>query len=147
MPKGTILLSPRAPTGHLDLARNDVTTNQGFKSFVPNNGFSMPFISYKIQNSIKTIEQYASGSTFKEISRSVFRSIKTLLPVKSIVKEYTEKVKSIFERQELCEIENRSLSELRDWLLPMLMNGQVRVMGDEGKERMAAEAASNYYNE
>lgn len=144
MPKGTILLSSRAPIGYLAIAGNDVTTNQGFKSFVPSNGFSTPFIFYTIQNSIKTIEQYASGSTFKEISTSVLRSIKTVLPVRSIVKEYTEKVKSIFERQELCETENRLLSELRDWLLPMLMNGQVRVMGDEGDVRMAAEPEAKY---
>lgn len=144
MPKGTILLSSRAPIGYLAIAGNDVTTNQGFKSFVPTNGFSISYIFYTIQNSIKTIEQYASGSTFKEISTSVLRSITTVLPKKAVVKEYTETVKSIFERQELCEIENRTLNELRDWLLPMLMNGQVRVMGDEGEVRMAAEPSGTY---
>lgn len=40
---------------------------------------------------------------------------------------YTVIVKGIFERQNILEIENQKLTELRDWLLPMLMNGQVKV--------------------
>ncbi|WP_205768230.1 restriction endonuclease subunit S [Aggregatibacter actinomycetemcomitans] len=38
-PAGTILMSSRAPIGYMAIARNEVTTNQGFKSFIPNKGF------------------------------------------------------------------------------------------------------------
>jgi type I restriction enzyme S subunit len=127
MPKGTILLSSRAPVGYLAISREDVTTNQGFKSFVPDKGFSTEFVYYTIKNMIPAIENNAVGSTFKEISAATLKIIPICLPVKKVVDNYTDIVKPIFDRQNNLEIENQKLTELRDWLLPMLMNGQVKV--------------------
>ena len=126
-PENTVLMSSRAPIGYMAIARNELTTNQGFKSFIPNKGYSPEFIFYTVQNSLKAIIQYSSGSTFKEVSGSVLKTIKVVLPATDKAKEYTEKVSPIFERQNLLELESKKLSELRDWLLPMLMNGQVTV--------------------
>lgn len=127
MPKGTILLSSRAPVGYLAISRESVTTNQGFKSFVPNKGFSTEFVYYSIKNMIPAIENNAVGSTFKEISAATLKTIPICLPDKKVVEIHSEIVKPIFERQNNLEIENQKLTELRDWLLPMLMNGQVKV--------------------
>ena len=126
-PKDTILLSSRAPIGYMAISRNDVTTNQGFKSFIPNKGFSTPFVYYAIKNSMQSIVQHASGSTFKEISLTSIKSIKVCLPDNIVVNLYTEKVKPIFRQQDILEQENQQLTQLRDWLLPMLMNGQVSI--------------------
>jgi len=49
------------------------------------------------------------------------------LPPVSITEKYKEAVDAIFERQNKLELESQTLTELRDWLLPMLMNGQVKV--------------------
>lgn len=133
LPKSIVLLSSRAPIGYMAIARQDLTTNQGFKSFVPNNGYSTEFIYYLVEISMKIIKQNASGSTFKEISAGVLKSISVYLPEKDILKTFKEKVEPIFKRQDLLELENQKISELRDWLLPMLMNGQVLVGGVEGK--------------
>lgn len=126
-PKGTVLLSSRAPIGYMAIARNPVTTNQGFKSIIPNKGYSSQFVYYTLKNSMKTIVQYASGSTFKEVSGTVLKTVLVCLPKSSIVDTYTKTVASIFDRQDILELENQHLSSLRDWLLPMLMNGQVKV--------------------
>ena len=126
-PKGTVLLSSRAPIGYIAIARNEVTTNQGFKSFIPTKGYSTEFIYFAIKNSLKAITQYASGSTFKEISGTVLKTVKIELSKNNLTNEFTEKVKNIFKRQNLLEQENEQLCKLRDWLLPMLMNGQVVV--------------------
>lgn len=126
-PAGTVLLSSRAPIGYMAIARNELTTNQGFKSFLPNKGYTTPFIYYTVKNSLNTIVRYASGSTFQEISGSVLKTVKACLPPSEVVEQYTQIVDSIFDRQNLLEQENQQLSELRDWLLPMLMNGQVTV--------------------
>ncbi len=133
MPKGTILLSSRAPIGYLAISREKVTTNQGFKSFVPNKGFSTEFVYYSVKNMIPAIENNAAGSTFKEVSASTLKSIPVCLPIQSVVEKYTKIAKNIFHRQDLLELENQHLTILRDWLLPMLMNGQVRV-GEAGKK-------------
>lgn len=126
-PEGTVLLSSRAPIGYIAIARNTVTTNQGFKSFIPNKGYSPYFIYYTLKNSLKTIVQYATGSTFKEISGSVLKTIKIHLPDPQLVKQFTNIVTPFFKQKNILEQENQQLSSLRDWLLPMLMNGQVKV--------------------
>lgn len=133
MPKGTILLSSRAPIGYLAISREIVTTNQGFKSFVPDKGYSTEFIYYSVKNMIPAIEKNAVGSTFKEVSGSTLKGIVTPLPPVKLVNTYNKKVESIFQKQDLLELENQQLASLRDWLLPMLMNGQVTVKEAEEK--------------
>lgn len=127
MPKGTVLLSSRAPIGYMAISNNIVTTNQGFKSFIPKRYFSTPFIFYTIKNALPEIINNASGSTFKEVSASTLKTIKIIIPPESIIERYTKKVAAIFEIQSTLESENQKLSELREWLLPMLINGQVKV--------------------
>ncbi|MFM6530720.1 MAG: restriction endonuclease subunit S, partial [Dolichospermum sp.] len=127
-PKGTILLSSRAPIGYMAVARNEVTTNQGFKSFIPNKRFSIPFVYYTVKNSMNAIIKQASGSTFKEVSLTTLKdNVYICLPSNTVVDFYTKKVNSIFKQQDILEQENQQLTQLRDWLLPMLMNGQITV--------------------
>lgn len=129
MPAGTILLSSRAPIGYLAIATEKVTTNQGFKSFVPNKGFSTEFIYYTVKSMIPAIENNAVGSTFKEVSATTLKSIPICLPDNVVLKSYSDIVDSIFKRQSEAEREIKQLCELRDWLLPMLMNQQVKASG------------------
>ncbi|WP_420575251.1 restriction endonuclease subunit S [Ekhidna sp.] len=147
MPPGTILLTSRAPIGYTAIAREETTTNQGFKSIVPSKGYSTEYTYYTVRLYIKAMIQYASGSTFKEISGGTLRTIKISVPPKELVISFTDKVESIFKKQDILEKENQKLSELRDWLLPMLMNGQVTVgeakdYVQESEVRMAAEPTS-----
>ena len=126
-PTGTVLMSSRAPIGYMAIARNEVTTNQGFKSFIPNKGFSKEFVFYAVKNSLKSIMQSASGSTFKEVSATTLHSIQAVFPKHELVEKYTERSKKIFKIQDNLEQQNHQLTQLRDFLLPMLMNGQVFV--------------------
>lgn len=135
MPKGTVLLSSRAPIGYLAISREEVTTNQGFKSFVPKEDYSAEFIYYCIYNQIPKIEAYSSGSTFKEVSASTLKTINISIPNKEVLEDYYKISKPIFKKQNLLESENQKLSELRDWLLPMLMNGQVTVASLRGTKQ------------
>ena len=129
-PIGTVLMSSRAPIGYMAIARNEVTTNQGFKSFIPNKGYAKEFVFYAVKNSLKAIIQSSSGSTFKEVSLTTLRTIKMVLPNKDISNEYSRLVTKIFEEQDDLEQQNQQRAQLRDFLLPMLMNGQVGV-GDD----------------
>lgn len=130
-PRGTVLLSSRAPIGYMAIARGDITTNQGFKSFIPSKNFSSAFIYYAVKRALKAIIQYASGSTFKEVSGSVLKTVKVCLPDTEVVAQFTSAVEPIIRRQDLLEQENQQLLELRDWLLPMLMSGQVTVSSQD----------------
>ena len=126
-PDGTVLMSSRAPVGYLAIATKELTTNQGFKSFIPDKKYGKNYIYYTLQNCLKVIEQNASGSTFKEISANVLKDIKVLQPNLEIVKKFEIKVSSINNYIRDNEVQNQELTQLRDWLLPMLMNGQVKV--------------------
>jgi len=126
-PAGTVLLSSRAPIGYMAISRNEVTTNQGFKSFIPNKGYSSEFIYYTVKDSLKAITQYASGSTFKEVSGGTLKTVKIVLPKMNLSDAFKNRIKPIFSKQDFIERENEKLAQLRDWLLPMLMNGQVTV--------------------
>ncbi|MEW8639123.1 MAG: restriction endonuclease subunit S, partial [Candidatus Thiodiazotropha endolucinida] len=128
-PKNTVLMSSRAPIGYMAIARNELTTNQGFKSFVPTKGYSSEFVFYTVKNAMKAIIQYSSGSTFKEVSGGGLKTVKICLPATEVANSYAEAVKDVFEKQNILELESEKLAELRDWLLPMLMNGQVTVKG------------------
>ena len=144
MPKNTVLLSSRAPIGYLAISREEVTTNQGFKSFVPKKDYSAEFIYYCVNNQIPKIETYSSGSTFKEVSASILKTINISIPNNEVLEEYYKISKPIFKKQNLLELENQKLSELRDWLLPMLMNGQVSVGELEQELGMVAEESDKY---
>lgn len=126
-PEGTVLMSSRAPVGYLAIATKELTTNQGFKSFIPDKKYDKNYIYYTLQNCLKVIEQNASGSTFKEISATVLKDITIIQPNLDIVKKFEEKVSSINSYIKVKEEQNQELIQLRDWLLPMLMNGQVKV--------------------
>ena len=126
-PEGTVLMSSRAPVGYLAIATKELTTNQGFKSFIPDKEYDKNYIYYTLQNCLKVIEQNASGSTFKEISATVLKDITIIQPNLDIVKKFEEKVSSINSYIKVNEEQKQELTQLRDWLLPMLMNGQVKV--------------------
>ena len=126
-PEGRVLMSSRAPVGYLAIATKELTTNQGFKSFIPDKKYSKNYIYYTLQNNLKVIEQHASGSTFKEISATVLKDITVIQPNLDFVKKFEEKVSSINSYIKVNEEQNQELTQLRDWLLPMLMNGQVKV--------------------
>lgn len=124
-PAGTVLLSSRAPIGYMAIARNELTTNQGFKSFIPSKNYSTEYVYYAVKNSLPVIMKNASGSTFKEVSGAVLKSIEVMLPAFPIADNFTKPVAEIFSRQDKLEQENQQLTALRDWLLPLLMNGQI----------------------
>ena len=68
LPKGTVLFSSRAPIGYVAVAANPVSTNQGFKSFVPPAGISSDYVYYWLVSAKRFAEKLANGTTFLEIS-------------------------------------------------------------------------------
>jgi len=127
LPKGSILMSSRAPIGYVAINSIEATTNQGFKSFVPKEKNITEFLYFTIKSSIPIMEQFSSGSTFKEISASTLKTIQIAIPPESMIDRFSQLTGSIFKSIELREQESDELAKQRDWLLPMLMNGQVRI--------------------
>lgn len=127
MPKHSVLLSTRAPIGYLAISGNEVSTNQGFKSIIPDAGYHEYYIYYLLKRNIPAISRQGVGTTFKEVSKETLSDFRLLLPPKPIANEFANTVSSLCENRCVLEKENEELTKLRDWLLPMLMNGQARV--------------------
>ena len=127
MPAGTVLFSSRAPIGYIAIAQNELTTNQGFKSVIPNENIGTSYVYFLLKNLLPTIEGMASGSTFKEISGAGMKSVPTVMPDVNIIQLFNNFCEPIFKEQEVLEAENRRLSTLRDSLLPKLMSGEIDI--------------------
>ena len=136
LPIDTILMSSRAPIGLLAIAKTELCTNQGFKSFVPKEESLATYLYYYIQIHIKQIEQLGTGTTFKEISREDVLKFPVLIPNNETLNLWKENVTTINDRQLELQKENENLTKLRDELLPLLMNGQVSVNYDLSHKRM-----------
>ena len=68
LPQGSVLFSSRAPIGYTAIASQAVTTNQGFKSFVPATGIASDFLYYWLTSVKRIADEFASGTTFLELS-------------------------------------------------------------------------------
>ena len=68
-----------------------------------------------------------TGNTFANMNKADFGGIVLIAPETSTLKLFHEKVEATFEAILNRTVESQYLTQLRDWLLPMLMNGQVTV--------------------
>ncbi|EAA4686218.1 restriction endonuclease subunit S [Salmonella enterica subsp. enterica serovar Hull] len=75
MPAGAILFSSRAPIGYVAVASNEISTNQGFKSFVFTNDIYPDYAYYYLRNIRHLAEEMGTGTTFKEISGSAAKTL------------------------------------------------------------------------
>jgi len=133
MPKGTVLFSSRAPIGYIAIAKNEVSTNQGFKSIIPKSNIGSEFVYQFLKMNKEIIESRASGSTFKEISGGELKKIPAIIPSNNIIYRYnliTIKISSFIKNN---EEELEKLRTIRDTLLPKLMSGEIRVPVEEEK--------------
>lgn len=81
MPAGTVLLSSRAPIGYIAIAENEICTNQGFKSIIPDRGkVDSEFLYYSLKNNVEEIKDLGVGTTFAEISGKVLENYEIDLP-------------------------------------------------------------------
>ena len=130
LPPNTILMSSRAPIGLLSIAKTELCTNQGFKSFVPKAENISTYLYYYLNIHIKQIEQLGTGTTFKEVSREDVLKFPILKPSDAILDLLEKQVSALNNKQFVIQKENEFLTKQRDELLPLLMNGQVSVNYD-----------------
>lgn len=101
---------------------------------------------YHLKDIEKAMTNKSAGTILKNVSQGTLKDLKFPMPGKHfdyVLNAFNSTIEPILGKINLIQKENQSLIELRDWLLPMLMNGQVRVREDEGV-RMAAEPSAVY---
>lgn len=126
LPKGTLLLSSRAPIGYLAITNIPIAINQGFIAI---NAMEMStlFMLHWLKENMEKVVCRANGSTFLEISKTNFKSIDIIIPDLNVVRIFDENVNPIFENVMMFEKQTTTLAAIRDALLPKLMSGEIEV--------------------
>lgn len=111
LPKNTVLFSSRAPIGYVAIAANDLCTNQGFKSVIPNDKTDFMFLFYLLKYNKDAIENMASGTTFKEVSGATMRKIVVRVPDLETQKRIAKVLSALDDKIELNNQINKNLEE------------------------------------
>lgn len=125
--KGDILLSVRAPVGDMNIANTDCCIGRGLAALNSKEGFD-GFLFYVMKYFKQVFDRRNSeGTTFGSITKNDLYSLRLAYPPKELLEKYDSIVSKYNEMIFIRSMENQKLEELRDWLLPMLMNGQISI--------------------
>ncbi|EHZ3054272.1 restriction endonuclease subunit S [Salmonella enterica subsp. enterica] len=125
--KGDILLSVRAPVGDMNIANADCCIGRGLAALNSKSG-SDGFLFYVMKYFKQVFERRNSeGTTFGSITKDDLHSLSVVYPQSDLLKKYDDIVSGYNKMIFVRSLENQDLTKLRDWLLPLLMNGQVTV--------------------
>ena len=80
IPAGAVIMSTRAPIGHLGIASVPLCTSQGCKTFVPGADVDTEFLYFSLLTHIEDIQALGSGSTFQEVSKTKLSKFEICLP-------------------------------------------------------------------
>ncbi|MBB5171918.1 restriction endonuclease subunit S [Texcoconibacillus texcoconensis] len=129
LPAKTVLLSSRAPIGYVAIASNELSTNQGFKSFIPSKAYHPEYLYWYMKFSKGYLESISSGSTFKELSGSKCKEISFPMPPMEEQKRIADKVKRLLnkidEAKELIEEAKESFELRRAAILDKAFHGEL----------------------
>ncbi|AKB07920.1 TPA: restriction endonuclease subunit S [Vibrio cholerae] len=140
LPENSVLMSSRAPIGYLALAKIPVAINQGYIAIPSTTRLSQEYVLYWLDSSIDEIKGIAGGTTFAEISKHTFKSIKMIVPDSKVTDIFSNLAKGYLDKITLNVKEVATLTKLRDTLLPKLISGELRL--DEIELAVEEEAVS-----
>ena len=125
--EGDILVSVRAPVGTLNIADRACCIGRGLAAMHSKNG-SNGYL-YRVMADFKQVfdRRSSEGTTFGSITKDDLFGLKVLIPDGQTLKTYSRMANDWMRLAATRDKEARELVKLRDWLLPLLMNGQVRV--------------------
>ena len=114
--------------------------------FQVNNVIEKNYLFYFLKDMEKNTTSKSGGTIMPNVNQDTMKRMLVIEPNVNVVIKFNEFINPIFKKMNGVIQENQKLTELRDWLLPMLMNGQVKVSDVEDKVelRMAAEPKIKY---
>ena len=129
LPPNTVLFSSRAPIGYVAIAANEVCTNQGFKSVIPNENTDPLFLFYLLKYNKDKIEGMGSGTTFKEVSGNTMKNIVVNVPNDKKVQEKIAAILGSIDNK--IEENERINNNLLEQVLTLYRNKFVDTVNDE----------------
>lgn len=122
LPKNTILLTTRAPIGYIAIAKNELSTNQGFKSLIMKNGNIPEFFYYLLKNNIEIIKNLGNGTTFMEVNSASLKNLELPIPPLEEQRKIASILSSLDDKIELNNRMNKILEEtaqtiFKEWFI------------------------------
>ena len=132
--KGDILFASIAPLGRCYLIQEEPQTwdiNESVFSIRPQNNIPSEYLYMFLMSEtfVKKAENSSTGSVFAGIRIKTLEGMLLVIPDNKILQLFKEKISKILLQKHIKEYENQELTTIRDFLLPMLMNGQVTIQG------------------
>ena len=120
MPKGTVLLSSRAPIGKLAITTESMCCNQGFKNIICGKDIVNVYVYYYLMLTMDSIKELGVGATFKEVSKKSITTYNIVLPPLPLQQEFAKKIEAIETqkaaiKQSLAEAETLLASRMDYW--------------------------------
>lgn len=128
LPEGSLCVSCIATVGEIGFTTEWSHTNQQINSIVFEDETNRYYLYFALKNYFENANASAkTGNTFANMNKEDFSGIRIILPNKEIKNNFQEISEPYFAQIKCLQGQNQELTQLRDWLLPMLMNGQVKV--------------------
>ena len=128
LPEGSLCVSCIATVGEIGFTTEPSHTNQQINSIVFEDETNRYYLYFVLKNYFENANASAkTGNTFANMNKEDFSGIRIILPSEEIKKNFHEISEPYFAQIKCLQGQNQELIQLRDWLLPMLMNGQVKV--------------------
>ena len=125
--KGDICVSCIGTVGVIGIVGKIAQTNQQINSISNPQNFNKYFLLNYLDRYFKDNFTAKKGAVLDNMNKAEFESIIIINPIQNIKEIYYGKVKFLYEKIDTNIQQIQHLQSLRDWLLPMLMNGQISV--------------------
>jgi type I restriction enzyme S subunit len=126
-PPYSVMMTSRATLGVISINTTDACTNQGFITCIPNERFPLYTLYHWLKENVETFISLGTGSTFKEITKGVFKTIQLVVPPPDVVSQFEKTMQPLALQILNLQRKNANLRRTRDLLLPKLISGELDV--------------------
>ena len=124
---GTTIISARGTVGKCAMVSRPMAMNQSCYGVSGNEGISNTFVYYSVFLSVSELQSKGHGSVFNTITGDTFKSINVAFSGGRLTREFDNLVSPYFDKILANSLQAKTLSKLRDTLLPKLMSGELRI--------------------
>lgn len=122
-PKNTVFITARGTVGKVVMGGRDMAMNQTNYALIGKNGIGQYFVYNITLQLVKRLLKKANGAVFNAITTRDFSSEQVVIPKYNIIEDFCDRVAPIYKQVLVYNQESERLVQLRDTLLPKLMNG------------------------
>ena len=137
LPLGATIITARGTVGKLAMVGTEMAMNQSCYAVIGKSGWPESFVYFLLKTTVQSLQANTHGSVFDTITRQTFDVVSACCPTPRVAEAFGRSVDSILGRIKSNLQENETLAEMRDFLLPRLMSGQIRLKDAEKKTEEA----------